>query len=278
MHGTTDDVTGLAGDLLHNIATGADGKYGATTKYVITSKGQDGIFGTADDVIDEFGANGMRDGNVAGGDDIIGTRGSLLHTLSRPAPTAFMARPTTSSPTTWSATTWSAATRRPQPTLPAAACHSGLAQSLFINNVTPDNGLSAPSNSWFTFFGQFFDHGLDMIDKGGNGTVFIMLSPDDPLYVPGSPTNFMVLTRATDLPGPDGNLGTADDVHQGTNQTSPFIDQSQTYASDPSHQVFLREYMIGADGNLHSTGAMLSHHKADGTTTDGNMGGPEGSR
>ena len=42
--------------------------------------------------------------------------------------------------------------------------------SLFINNVTPDAGLSAPFNSLFTFFGQFFDHGLDLISKGGNGT------------------------------------------------------------------------------------------------------------
>ena len=29
--------------------------------------------------------------------------------------------------------------------------------------MTPDNGLSAPYNSFFTFFGQFFDHGLDKI-------------------------------------------------------------------------------------------------------------------
>jgi len=140
----------------------------------------------------------------------------------------------------------------------------GLAQSLFINNVTPDNGLSAPANSWFTFFGQFFDHGLDMINKGGSGTVFVPLAKDDPLYVPGGHSNFMVLTRATNLPGPDGILGTADDIHQATNQTSPFVDQSQTYASDPSHQVFLREYIIGADGKLHSSGALLGHPKADG--------------
>ena len=137
----------------------------------------------------------------------------------------------------------------------------GLAQSLFIPNITPDAGLSAPANSFFTFFGQFFDHGLDLISKNAaNGTVFIPLSPDDPLYVPGAPTNFMVLTRAQDLPGPDGIIGTADDVHSHINQTSPFVDQSQTYGSDPSHQVFLREYMIGADGKLHSTGALLGHH------------------
>ena len=143
---------------------------------------------------------------------------------------------------------------------------------MFINNVTPDNGLSAPSNSWFTFFGQFFDHGLDMIDKGGNDSVFIPLTPDDPLYVKGGHANFMVLSRATDLPGPDGVLGTADDVHQFTNQTSPFVDQSQTYASDPSHQVFLRDYMIGVDGHLHSSGALLGQAKADGKDGMANWG------
>ena len=145
----------------------------------------------------------------------------------------------------------------------SSASIPNLKQSLFINNVTPDAGLSAPANSFFTFFGQFFDHGLDIISKSAtNGTVFIPLQPDDPLYKPGAPTNFMVLTRAQDLPGPDGKLGTADDVHAHINQTSPFIDQSQTYASDPSHQVFLREYMIGADGRLHTTGNLLGHRTA----------------
>ena len=72
----------------------------------------------------------------------------------------------------------------------------------------------------------------------------------------------MIETRAQDLPGPDGILGTADDVHQYTNQDTPFIDQSQTYASDPSHQAFLREYMIGADGQLHSTGKLLTGERS----------------
>ncbi|MGH8432574.1 MAG: peroxidase family protein, partial [Solimonas sp.] len=54
-------------------------------------------------------------------------------------------------------------------------------QTLTIPNTATDEGLSAPFNGWFTFFGQFFDHGLDLVDKGGNGTVFIPLQPDDPL-------------------------------------------------------------------------------------------------
>ena len=148
-------------------------------------------------------------------------------------------------------------------------------QVYFIPNVTPDAGLSAPFNAWFTFFGQFFDHGLDLVTKGGQDTIFIPLQPDDPLYVPGSPTNFMALTRATNTavhPGPDGVLGTADDIHDNENTTTPFIDQNQTYTSHPSHQVFLRAYQIfngaplatgklitnkdlGADGHFGGTGA-----------------------
>ncbi|MBR0793517.1 hypothetical protein JQ631_30940, partial [Bradyrhizobium manausense] len=114
----------------------------------------------------------------------------------------------------------------------------------FIPNVTPDAGLSAPFNAWFTFFGQFFDHGLDLVTKGGHDFVFIPLQPDDPLYIPGSPTNFMIETRATGQPGPDGVLGTADDIHEHENTTTAFVDQNQTYTSHPSHQVFLREYHL----------------------------------
>ena len=105
-------------------------------------------------------------------------------------------------------------------------------ESLVMRNVAPDEGLSASFNSWFTLFGQFFDHGLDLVAKGQSGTVFIPLQSDDPLYVEGSPTNFMVLTRAT-----------VNATGRGQNLTTPFVDQNQTYTSHPSHQVFLREYV-----------------------------------
>ncbi|MER2512805.1 MAG: peroxidase family protein, partial [Nitrosomonas ureae] len=117
-------------------------------------------------------------------------------------------------------------------------------ETFFIPNTTPDEGLSAPFNSWFTLFGQFFDHGLDLVNKGQSGTVFVPLQPDDPLYVEGASTNFMTLTRATNLPGADNTIGTSDDIHNHINQTTPFVDQNQTYTSHPSHQVFLREYAI----------------------------------
>src|SRR3954471_14750139 len=149
-------------------------------------------------------------------------------------------------------------------------------KTLFIPNVTTDVGLSPPYNSWFTFFGQFFDHGVDQTVKSGS-TVFVPLRADDPLRTlgpdgnPNTPdqvtdqTAFMVLTRAKNQPGPDGVLGdrsptnpgppvactalnvpagcdeSADDIQDATNTDSPLVDQSQTYTSHPSHQAFLRE-------------------------------------
>ncbi len=134
-----------------------------------------------------------------------------------------------------------------------------------IPDVSPDEGLTAPFNSWMTLFGQFFDHGLDLVSKGGSGTVYIPLSPDDPLYVPGSNTNFMVLTRATNQPGPDGILGNGDDIREHANKTTPWVDQNQTYTSHASHQVFLREYIRVGD-ETRSTGELL-HGPGDGMAT-----------
>ena len=139
---------------------------------------------------------------------------------------------------------------------PAAVAASGLDQAavdaagprdtLSIENVAPDVGLSAPYNSVFTLFGQFFDHGLDLVGKTG-GTVYMPLQPDDPLYddTPGARTNFMVLSRAT-----------IDEDHNAVNLTTPFVDQNQTYTSHPSHQVFLREYDAAAGGPL-PTGRLI---------------------
>ena len=144
--------------------------------------------------------------------------------------------------------------------------------SLFIPNITPDFGLSAPYNLMFTFFGQFFDHGLDLVTKGG-GTVIMPLKADDPLiagpdHILGNGDDlpvdqrFMVMARATNQPGPDGVLGdnpatpqdeSADDVQEGINTTTPWVDQNQTYTSHPSHQVFLRQYMMVA-GRPQQTG------------------------
>ncbi len=130
-----------------------------------------------------------------------------------------------------------------------------------IPNQSPDVGLTAGFNSWMTYFGQFFDHGLDLVTKGGNGAVFIPLQPDDPLYnpAPGAP-NFMVLTRATPT--------LVDGVPQHTNTTTSYVDQNQTYTSHPSHQVFLREYARTPGGEVVSTGRLL-----DGTEASGSVHG-----
>ncbi|MEY4368017.1 MAG: hypothetical protein RLZ28_1432 [Actinomycetota bacterium] len=109
-------------------------------------------------------------------------------------------------------------------------------ESIKIPNVTSDYNVSAGFNSWFTWFGQFFDHGLDLIPKAG-ASVLIPLDQKDPVYVPSANTNFMVLTRGADASGESVNI------------TSPYIDQSQTYGSHPSQNFFLREYSFAAGSN-----------------------------
>ena len=221
-----------------------------------------------------------------------------------------------------------------------------------IPNQSPDIGLSPGFNSWMTYFGQFFDHGLDLVTKGTNGTVYIPLTADDPLYNKGAdgiannivdayfvtdPALTPVLPAVSGVPtlwqayyetdpanralfapgafapvitatptayavkfnddgfGADGLVGTADDrpnfmaltratatidangVPQTQNTTTPWIDQNQTYTSNASHQVFLREYTkinLGDVNGLHTvaTGRLL-----DGTAASGSAAGAVGS-
>ncbi len=108
--------------------------------------------------------------------------------------------------------------------------------------------LGEQLNSWFTLFGQFFDHGLDHVAKGGNGTVLIPVAPDDPLWNPTRQA--MRLTRAT--PAAPGSLNQI-------NTITPFVDLSQNYGSDPSLHVFLRKYTFDASGRTVATGELLSN-------------------
>ena len=221
-----------------------------------------------------------------------------------------------------------------------------------IPNQSPDIGLSPGFNSWMTYFGQFFDHGLDLVTKGSNGTIYIPLSADDPLYDKGAdgqannvvdayfvsdpalstggqplpavsgvpsawqafyltdpadrslypPGAFAPTITATpsawavrfndDGAGADGLFSTADDkpnfmaltratvtidangVPQTQNTTTPWIDQNQTYTSNASHQVFLREYTkIDLGTGLHTvaTGRLI-----DGTAASGSSAGAIG--
>ncbi|MEC4673837.1 MAG: hypothetical protein VST68_06585, partial [Nitrospirota bacterium] len=120
---------------------------------------------------------------------------------------------------------------------------------LFIPNSGHDEGLTAPLNAFITFFGQFFDHGLDLVNKGGNGVVMMPLQPDDPLFGL-TPGNVMIMPRATQGP-PDAN---GDPTF--VNAMTPHVDQNQTYASHPSSQVILRHYdVIG--GVLQDSGRLL---------------------
>ncbi|MEO6200853.1 MAG: peroxidase family protein, partial [Cryobacterium sp.] len=155
-------------------------------------------------------------------------------------------------------------------------------ETLFIPNVTTDVGLSPPYNSMFTLFGQFFDHGIDQTVKGG-GTVFVPLKDDDPLvagpdHVFGNGDDldprlrFMVLTRGQNQPGPDGVLGdnpdtavdeSLDDVQDAMNTDSPWVDQSQTYTSHASHQVFVRKYVDNSAGRPVSTGKLIGGPAGD---------------
>lgn len=76
----------------------------------------------------------------------------------------------------------------------------------------------------------------------------------------------MVLTRAQNQPGPDGIFGdpvpaapdtSADDVQDAMNTDSPWVDQSQTYTSNASQQVFIRAYVNNSSGKPVSTGTLL---------------------
>ena len=94
--------------------------------------------------------------------------------------------------------------------------------------------VAAPTSGMFTLFGQFFDHGLDLVGKTGAQVVVIPLDASDPLLAlnPGAP-NFMVANRTV----VDGNL-------DGVNSTTPWIDQNQTYGSHASKQVFMRDFNL----------------------------------
>ena len=158
----------------------------------------------------------------------------------------------------------------------------------FIPNTAPDEGLSAPYNAFITFFGQFFDHGLDLVNKGGNSAVYMPLQQDDPLYCRTIPptdgslpthsrasgeicdpaNNFMIMTRASQSDCPEDVTGPCF-----INATTPHVDQQQTYGSHASSQMILRHYEV-VNGVLENSGELVDGWGLDGlidTADDGGM-------
>ena len=121
--------------------------------------------------------------------------------------------------------------------------------------IGAENPGVAPTNGWFAIFGQFFDHGLDKLGAGGQGTkIKISLATDDPLYGaigPNGPVTSINLSRAT-VAGVDAN-GNPTYI----NHTSPFIDQSQTYGSDAQMTQLLREWVSSDNGATFHAGMEL---------------------
>jgi Ca2+-binding RTX toxin-like protein len=127
----------------------------------------------------------------------------------------------------------------------------------------------APTNGFFAVFGQFFDHGLDFIAKGGadqNLKITIPLATTDPLYgvigQDGQPTYSITITRALIDHFDNG-------VAQYVNHTSPFIDQSQTYGSSGQITDLLREWVKDPNTGAYVAGSHLFDGNQTQAWTDG---------
>jgi Ca2+-binding RTX toxin-like protein len=117
-----------------------------------------------------------------------------------------------------------------------------------ISNLVAVQGEDTPdaaneANIFFMAFGQYVDHGLDFVAKGGSGTLEI--GGPGSSRAPGS-DNPADLTRAS-VSGFD-----ADGTPLHINKISNFVDQNQAYGSNELVGIFLRE----PDGNQ-GVGAML---------------------
>jgi Ca2+-binding RTX toxin-like protein len=137
-----------------------------------------------------------------------------------------------------------------------------------LASLSGDPSLSG----WNVLFGQFFDHGLDSIGKGGNkingksSKIITPIGSNDPYAAQG--VTQLSISRATvanpEQAGADGRFGTADDIvspgvdgvygnaddilgkanPEYDNHVSPYIDQSQTYGSDDNVTNLLRKWVL----------------------------------
>ncbi|MCY0096967.1 peroxidase family protein [Hoeflea ulvae] len=102
-----------------------------------------------------------------------------------------------------------------------------------------------------TFFGQYFDHGLDFVAKGTPGSMPI-----------GSATFPISAGRSNYVDGtgvdPDGIANNGDETPaEYRNEVSPFADQNQTYGSHDAVTDLLRKWVEGSDGSAVQTAYLL---------------------
>jgi Ca2+-binding RTX toxin-like protein len=98
-------------------------------------------------------------------------------------------------------------------------------------------------SSLLTFFGQYFDHGLDFVAKGAPGRVAIG-SPSFPINAPRA--NIVEGTGVDGIPA------------QYINNASPFVDQNQAYGSHNEITDLLRKWELGANGEVRQTAYLLT--------------------
>jgi len=119
------------------------------------------------------------------------------------------------------------------------------------NGVEEDIPNSFGGSAMLTFFGQYFDHGLDFVAKGQPGTTAI-----------GSPTFPINAPRSNIIPGtgldPDGIPNNGDEIAaQYVNHASPYVDQNQAYGSTEAVTDLLREWHV-VDGHPVQSAYLLS--------------------
>jgi hypothetical protein len=129
---------------------------------------------------------------------------------------------------------------------------------ILVNQDTDGDGVeeNIPNqfggNAFLTYFGQFFNHGLDFVATGASGSVNIGSAGGSDIFAP----------RADILEGTgdaDGIPNTADDVPaRHINQASTYVDLSQTYGSDEAITNLLRLWEAGDDDDPVRTAYLLT--------------------
>jgi hypothetical protein len=118
--------------------------------------------------------------------------------------------------------------------------------SNLIGAQQPDTAPSDQASTLFMSFAQYFDHGLDFIRKGGNGSIPIGNQ------IPGDPNNPADLTRASIARWENGQP-----VY--LNQDTPYVDQNQAYGPNEAIGQLLR----CSDGRQGFAGKLLCSGSAD---------------